>query len=276
MRRRRSVSGGRGRSAGRVVFAGVLMVVAIAACGLAKGPAGSPTVLSVFAAASLQDVAADAATAYRQVAGIDVQVSTDSSTALRVQIEQGAEADLFLSADTRNPDALAAGGLVNGRVVAFARNGLAIITPSDDPAGIGSAADLARPGVKIVAAGDEVPISVYATKLIAQLAADPAFGTAFAAAYAANVVSREDNVKAVIAKIELGEGDAAIVYASDAAASTAVRVIPLPPGIEVLATYAGAVPTTARHPAEGRALLDWLAGPAGQEILARFGFTAPS
>ncbi|MBI2762607.1 MAG: molybdate ABC transporter substrate-binding protein [Chloroflexi bacterium] len=260
----------------RVEVAGLLMMVSIAACGRASGPPGSTIMLTVFAAASLRAVAAEAATAYRRVAGIDVQVASDSSTALRVQIEQGAEADLFLSADTKNPYALAAGGLVNGSVVAFARNGLAIITPGDDPAAIRSAADLARPGVKIVAAGDEVPISVYATKLIAELAADPAFGADFAAAYAANVVSHEDNVKAVVAKIELGEGDAAIVYASDAAASSVVRVIPLPAGINVLATYAGAVPATARHPTEGHALLDWLAGPAGQEILARFGFTPPS
>ena len=260
-----------------VVAAVSIAAVSIAACGLGgNAPARPPTVLTVLAAASLRDVAAAAGPAYGRAVRIEIEVSTDSSTALRVQIEQGAEADLFLSADTRNPDALAASGLVDGSVVPFARNGLAIITPADDPAGIRTAADLARPGVKIVAAGAEVPISGYAEQLVDQIASAPGVAADFAAAYAANVVSREDNVKAIVAKIELGEGDAAIVYASDAAASTSVRVIPLPAGVDVRATYAGVVPTTSRHPADGHALLDWLIGPAGLEILARFGFTPPS
>ena len=80
--------------------------------------------------------------------------------------------------------------------------------PTDNPAGIKTPADLARPGVKVIAAGDEVPITKYATQLVANLAKEPGYPADFAAAYAANIVSKEDNVKAVVAKIELGEGDA--------------------------------------------------------------------
>lgn len=255
------------------VLAAVVTAFAIASCG-AKGPydKNDPRVLNVFAAASLRDVMSAAASAYEQASGIQMQISTDASTALRVQIQQGAEADVFLSADAENPDVLTADGLVDGAIVPFARNGLAIIVPSDNPAGIRTSADLARPGVKIVAAGEKVPISRYAAQLLEQLAATSGNAAGFVAAYAANVVSREDNVRAVVAKIELGEGDAAIVYASDARASTKVSVIPLPSGIDVLATYAGVVPTRAPHRAEGHAFLDWVAGSPGQEILARFGF----
>ena len=251
----------------------VVAAVVIAACGVNNQSAShAPTALSVFAASSLRDVMAEAASAYGDVSGIQIEVSTDGSTALRVQIQQGAKPDVFLSADTKNPDLLLAGGLVDGTVVPFARNGLAIIVPRDNPAGIRTAADLGRAGVKVIAAGENVPISDYAAQLLEQLATAPGSGSGFAAAYAANVVSREDNVAAVVAKIELGEGDVAIVYASDAAASKDVLVIPLPRGIAVLATYAGLVPRTADHPSDGHAFLDWVTGSAGQQLLARFGF----
>lgn len=212
--------------------------------------------------------------AYADAVGIRLQTSTDSSTALRVQIEQGAEVDVFLSADAVNPDALLAGRLVDGGVVPFARNGLAIIVPKANPSGVVSPLDLGRPGLKIVAAGDGVPISAYAEALIHNLAKDSPDPTAFVAAYTANVVTREDNVRAVLAKIALGEGDAAIVYATDARTSSMVLAIPIPAGSNVLATYAGVVPMTARQPTLGHAFLDWMAGPAGQAILARFGFSS--
>lgn len=263
-----------GRLHGTHALAGLAVSIALAACGSAVGPAqGGSTTLTVFAAASLLDVVGAATRAYGPAAGVELQTSADGSTALRTQIEQGAQADVFLSADTRNPEVLAADRLVDGAVVPFAHNRLVIIVPRDNPANIRTAADLGRSGVKIVAAGDGVPISGYAASLVEALASTPGIGAGFAARYTANVVSREDNVKAVVAKIELGEGDAAIVYASDAKASSAVLVIPLPRGIEVVATYAGVVPASARNRAAGHAFLGWLAGSSGQEILSRFGFS---
>ena len=94
--------------------------------------------------------------------------------------------------------------------------------PTANPAGITTPADLAKPGVKVIAAGDEVPITKYATQLVENLAKAAGYPADFAAAYAANIASKEDNVKAVVAKIELGEGDAGIVYVTDAKASTKV------------------------------------------------------
>ena len=124
----------------------------------------------------------------------------------------------------------------------------------------------------MVAAGADVPIAGYADQVVTRLAALPGYPPAFASAYTANVVSREQNVQAVVAKIELGEGDAAIVYVTDARASKAVASIAIPDAANVPATYAGVVVAASTRHAEAHALLDWLAGPAGAAVLGTFGF----
>ena len=260
------------RAPSRALALALASVLAVVACGPSSPSDAASPVISAFVAASLRDVMAAAGPAYADATGVRIETSADASTALRVQIEQGAEADVFLSADTVNPDALVAGGLVVGRVVPFAGNELAIVVPKANPGAVRSALDLGRRGLKIVAAGDAVPISGYAETLVHNLAGQTPDPAGFIAAYAANIVSREDNVKAVATKIALGEGDAAIVYATDAVADPSLVVIPIPDGSNVLATYAGVVPTTSRAPSLGRAFLDWLAGAPGQAILARFGF----
>ncbi len=270
---RRAVGAGRGPLLS-LVAAGLGLAVLFSGCGPARGGAATQSrSLTVFAAASLGDALTAVSTAYEAATGTKVVLATDSSAALRTQIEQGARADVLLSADTGNPEELVAAGLADGGAVPFAGNRLAIIVPARNPAHIVAPADLARPGVKIIAAGESVPISTYARTLIERLAALPDAPAGFLALYAANVVSREDNVRAVLAKIELDEGDAAIVYASDAIASSSIRTIALPPGVNVTATYAGVVPATAVDPSAGHAFLAWLAGPAGREVLAGFGFT---
>jgi molybdate transport system substrate-binding protein len=255
----------------------VLGLVALSGCGLGatSQPEGAAK-LTVLAAASLKGVLDEVRPVWEAAhPGSSLTISTDSSTALETQIEQGAAADLFLSADTANAEKLVDKGLAAGGPVAFAANQLTIIVPAANPAGITSAADLARQGLKIVAANDGVPISAYAARLVANLAAQPGYPSGFASAYAANVVSKEDNVKTVVAKIELGEGDAAIVYATDVRASTRIRTIDVPATSNVRATYAGIVLRGSRNSGSAREFLAWFAGPAGQAILARSGFLPP-
>lgn len=255
----------------------VLAILAIAnsACALAPGALDGPTRLNVFAAASLRDALDSVVDAYADVApDMTIIVSTDSSATLRTQIEQGAPADVFLSADLSHPQTLADAGLTDGAVVTFARNELAVIVPSTNPAGIRTPADLATPGVAIVAAGGGVPISAYAAELVANLGAIDGYPADFEAAYEANVVSREDNVAAVVAKIELGEGDAAIVYATDARSAESVMTIEIPDGANVDADYGGVVIRESDARAASTAFLEWLAGPAGQGVLAEHGFAA--
>lgn len=259
-------------------IAPLLVAVAVAAaCAPASGGAPALTALTVYAAASLKGAMEEVAPAYALAApGVTVTVSTAASSALRAQIEQGAPADVFLSADTAQPAALVDAGLGVGRVRAFAGNRLSIIVPADDPAGIDTPADLARPGVKIVAAGDAVPITRYADELVANLAALDGYPAGFVDAYRANVVSREDDVKAVVAKIELGEGDAAIVYETDALASDGLATIDVPSAADVAASYAGVAIEASTHPAEAAAFLDWLTGSEGQAILVSHGFSPPA
>ena len=269
-----------GRAAGRPVATGILTAVLAlgglaAACSPRSDALDLPgTELTVLAAASLRDPMTVISAAYEAAAGVRLVMVTDSSTALRIQIEEGARADVFLSADTANPETLAAAGRTNGAVVPFAGNPLAIVIPASNPAGITSPADLARPGVAIVAAGEGVPVTTYATTLLERLARLPGYPSDLVHAYAANVVTREDNVRVVLAKIELGEGDAAIVYATDAAGSIDADTVAIPPAANVTATYGGAVLARAMDLAAARAFLGWLAGPDGGAILASFGFVA--
>ena len=236
-----------------------------------------PTSLTIYAAASLKAALAGVQGAYQAAhPGTTLTISTDSSAALETQIEQGAPADVFLSADMSNPQRLAAANLAAGALVPFAANRLAVIVPVGNPAGIRTPADLARPGVKIIAAGDAVPITKYAAQLVANLAAQPGYPAGFAAAYAANVVSKEDNVAAVVAKIELGEGDAGIVYVTDATSSTNSTSVAVPDAANVPATYAAVVVKASKDQAAAQGFLAWLVGPDGQSILASFGFLPPT
>lgn len=251
----------------------VLLIASIIG-GCAVGSAAtSGTTLTVYGAASLRDVLSEVTSTYAAAnPGMNILVSTGSSSALETQIEQGAPADVFLSADTTNPQTLVDKGLTDGSAVSLAANTLVVIVPTDDPAGITTPADLARPGVKIVAAGDEVPITRYANQVVAALANQPGYPADFMAAYDANIVSKEDDVRAAVAKVELGEGDAAIVYRTDATASARIATIAIPDDAEVRATYAGVVIKGSAQPVAARAFLTWLGGPVGQEIFVRFGF----
>lgn len=229
--------------------------------------------LTIYGAASLSGVLGKVKAAYATaVPGAALTISTDSSAALETQIEQGAPADVFLSADTANPQKLVDKGLAVGPVVPFAGNKLIVVVPTNNPASIQSPKDLATKGIKVIAAGDTVPITKYATMLVANLAMLAGYPADFVAAYTANIVSREDNVKAVVAKIELGEGDAAIVYVTDSKASTKVKTDAIPESANVPATYAGVVVKASPNAAAATSFLAWFVGPDGQAILGSFGF----
>ncbi|MEO5964390.1 MAG: molybdate ABC transporter substrate-binding protein [Candidatus Limnocylindrales bacterium] len=269
-----------------------LLAIALAACASnggaspgATGAAASATTapgaaageLQVYAAASLKAVLAKVTDAYETAnPGTRVTVSTDSSAALETKIEQGAPADVFLSADTKNPQALVDMGLASGTVTTYAGNLLTVIVPTSNPARITTPGDLAKPGVKIIACVDGVPIQGYTVTLLENLVKTAGYPTDFAARYAANVVSREDNVSAIVAKVGLGEGDAGIVYVTDARTTATVDTVAIPPSANVPATYGGVVVRASTSRDAAGAFLAWLAGTDGQAILASFGFLPPS
>lgn len=247
--------------------------VALASCSGGAPSSPAPVELTIFAAASLR-------TAFTQLApmfeathpGVRLVFSFDASSTLRTQIEQGAPADAFASADEQNPWKLVEAGLAVGPPAAFTGNELAVIVAPGNPAHVATPADLARRGVRIVAAGDAVPITTWANQLIANLALQPGYPPDYAARLAANAVSREDNVRAILTKVELGEGDAGIVYATDARASSQVATTPIPEAANVVATYTAVAIRASRHPAEAKAFVDFLGSSGAQAVLQSLGF----
>jgi molybdate transport system substrate-binding protein len=273
VRRRWSATPPRARRALASIAVAGAVLGAVACSGVASTTAASPVELTVYGAASLSGALEEIATAYAlHVPGVTLIVSTGASSALRTQIEQGAPADVFLSADTQQPTALVNAGSAAGDSRIFASNELTVITSLDAEKVI-APVDLADPGVKIIAAGDAVPITRYANQVVANLARLDGYPAGFAEAYAANIVSREDDVKAVVAKIELGEADAAIVYRTDALAADAVAVVRIPDVANVAASYAGVAIKASTHPSQAAAFLDWLTASEGQALLASHGFS---
>jgi molybdate transport system substrate-binding protein len=241
----------------------------LAAC---SSPAGGRHSITVFAAASLTDAFQALGAAYTESSGVTVVLSFDASSALRAQIQEGAPADVFASADLANADALVDAGLTHGESQVFAGNTLAVVVPRENRAGVDSWQALASPNLRILAAGPGVPITRYADELVDNLARREDAPAGFARAYADNVVSREDNVRAVLSKVELGEGDAAIVYETDAASSDAISELSLPEETEVVAEYA--VVDLSGADAAGD-FMRWLLDDQARSILAGFGFRPP-
>jgi molybdate transport system substrate-binding protein len=243
------------------------LVLLLAACAPAPAP---PRTLTVFAAASLKESFEELGARFSAAhPGVSVTFNFAGSQQLAQQLAQGAPADVFAAAGTREMGgAVRAGAVVSGTERAFATNRLAVIVPRDNPAGIVVFEDLARPGVRLVLAGPSVPAGAYALQAIDRLGPD------LAARVQANVVSQEENVRAVVTKIALGEGDAGIVYFTDVTSD--VKFVPIRNAFNVRAVYLLA-PTA--HPPAGAALaqafVDFVWSPDGQAILARHGFGPP-
>jgi molybdate transport system substrate-binding protein len=247
------------------LFATALLALLLAACATASGGSG----LTVFAAASLGPLMDELETAWLvEHPDLPLTISTGASSLLAAQISEGAEPDVFMSADTLRPDELSAAGLTASAPRLLAHNRVVLVAPAAD-ARVAAPADLADPGTRIIGTVAASPIAAYATSTIEALADTMPDPAAFAAAVEANVVSHEDNVRTTLAKVELGEGDAGFVYRTDALASSAVRNVPLPAGVGALADY-GVVQVSDR--ADAAAFVDWLATPAAATILQRAGF----
>ena len=230
--------------------------------------------LTVFAAASLTD----AFEAIEQeleatTPNLSITYNFGGSQALVTQLEEGAQADVFASANAAQMDAAIAADLVGSEPLPFARNRLAIVTPAGNPAGIQTAADLGKEGILLVLAQPEVPAGRYARESVCLMAADTAtYGSDLVARVAANVVSEEEDVRDVLAKVALGEADAGIVYVSDAvAAGDQVNVVDIPDAVNVIATYPVAVLAGADE-ALGSAFVAYFVSEEGEAVLERYGF----
>lgn len=254
-----------GRKAG-AVLAAATMLAALAGCagsGAGNGAGGSTDeTLTVFAAASLKGSFTELARRFEgQNPGTSVTLSFAGSSDLAAQIGQGAPADVFASADTTNMDKVQEAGLLEGAPSIFATNTLAIAVPPGNPAGIGSFADLAKKGTKLVACAPQVPCGAAAAAV------------ARSSGIKLSPVSEENSVADVLGKVVSGEADAGLVYATDVrSAAGMVESIPFPEAAGAPNTYPiAALAGSANTSAAGK-FLALVTGPEGQEVLARAGF----
>lgn len=234
--------------------------------------------ITVFAASSLTDAFSEIGAAFKNAhPGIEVHYNFAGSPTLCTQLEQGAAADVLAVADQENMQAALDKGVVLDPGRTFARNKLVIIAPRSNPGGVSAPRDLAKSNLKLILALPGVPVGKYAREAIVRIGADPASGAAFADNALANVVSEEPNVKAVVTKIQLGESDAGIVYATDVTVGVApdVTVIPIPDAYNVIASYPIAVTTRASRTDLAQSFIEFVLADGGQTILRKYGFLPP-
>jgi len=238
--------------------------------GAPDGGAGKGRELTVFAAASLREAFGKLGESFeRGHPGVHVRFNFAGSQELRTQMENGAPADVFASADLKQFDAARGGGLVGAPRI-FATNEPVIVVPRANPARVASLADLPKV-TRLVIGTPEVPIGAYTLQILDKARAR--YGTDFRTRVEARVVSRELNVRQVLNKVSLGEADAGIVYRTDArSAKDGVLTFDIPADLNVVAEYP--IAATLRAPAPDLAK-DWVqlvTGPSGQSTLAEFGF----
>ncbi|MEI2691002.1 MAG: molybdate ABC transporter substrate-binding protein [Anaerolineae bacterium] len=250
----------------------------LAACSTPGAPdtASAPKDLVVFAAASLTNAFEELADSFEaENPGVDVVLNFAGSQQLAQQLGQGAAADLFASANNSQMQAaIDTGRIVSGTQQIFAGNRLVVITPASNPAGLTSLQDLTQPGIKLVLAAKEVPVGSYSLDFLEKASASPQFTPDYSAAVLANVVSYEENVRAVLSKVALGEADAGIVYSSDVTPDVSSQVlrIQIPDELNTLAAYPIAPIADAPNPELARQFLALVLSPEGQAVLASHGF----
>jgi molybdate transport system substrate-binding protein len=231
--------------------------------------------VDVFAASSLTD-AFNAIGEDLEAAnpGLDLVFNFAGSQALVTQLSEGASADVFASANTTQMNAAVDAGVISGDPSIFAQNRLAIVVPKDNPAGITSFADLGKDGVKLVLAAEDVPVGQYGRQAICNAGADSAtYGDSFVDSVSGNIVSNETNVKNVLAKVQLGEADAGIVYVTDVTPDVAadVTLIDIPDTVNVIAEYPIAA-VNGGDEQSADAFITYLLSDEGQATLESFGF----
>lgn len=239
-----------------------------AACGspapVSSSPA-APSPVTVFAAASLTAAFQSiGAVVGRADPRLKAEFNFAGSSTLVAQIQQGAPADVFASADQPNMRKLLDGGLVSGSPRVFATNRLQIVVAAGNPKGITRLADLVRPGLVVVLCAPAVPCGRYAAQALQK------------AGVSVVPASQETDVKAVVSKVALGEADAGIVYVTDVkAGGVKVQGVVIPDGQNVVASYPIALVKAAHDGRAAQAFVDFVLSPQGQRILAGFGFGGP-
>lgn len=244
-----------------VLFAAAAAILLVpAGCGGAPtGGDQSTKELMVFAAASLAGTFRDIAHQFQmQHPDVLVILNFAGSQELVAQLEQGASASVLATADQETMQKVSA---LVGEPRVFATNGVQIVVARGNPEKIQSLADLAREDLKVVLAAPSVPVGGYAAEILAK------------ADVTVKPVSLEDNVKAVVTKVSLGEADAGIVYVTDVSvAGGTVEGVAIPADVNVEASYPIAVVTAGEHQQAAQDFVNFVLAAEGQRILRGDGF----
>lgn len=247
------------------LVASVLLVTAGCGPEAPKETISPDNPITVFAAASLKDAFTELGKQFEaEHGGVNITFNFAGSSDLVAQIQQGAPADVFASADTTNMDKAVADDLVAGSPLNFASNTLQIATPPDNPAKVDSIDDLAAPGIKVVLCAEQVPCGSAAKQV--EEASDVDI----------KPVSEEPSVADVLGKIISGEADAGLVYVTDVrAAGDKVNGIEFPESAGVVNTYPVAALRNSQSPDLAKVFAVFVASDRGQAVLAEAGFGAP-
>ena len=258
---------------GRALVAmSAILGLALAACGgVAARPAPSPSSqvsgsLTVLAAASLtQAFTKVGEQLHAQYPDLTVKFSFAGSPTLGTQIQQGAPADVFASADQANMQKMVAGGFATGEPAVFAHNKLQIAVQAGNPKHIGSLSDLSNSAIKVVVCAPGVPCGTYSTTTFSK------------AGIKVTPVSQEQDVKSVLTKVGLGEADAGIVYVTDVkSAGSQVEGVAIPDNLNTTAEYPIVTLKSSQNEAAAKAIVDFVLGSQGQRTIADFGFLSRS
>jgi molybdate transport system substrate-binding protein len=244
---------------------GVLSLALISGCGSSEQPAAQNTKIIVFAAASLKKTFTDIGEQFKtENPGASVEFSFAGSSDLVTQLTQGAPADVFASADTKNMDKAAQGGLLAGDPVNFASNTLTIAVAPGNPKKIASFKDLTQQGLNVVVCAPQVPCG-SATQKVEQ-----------ATGVTLDPVSEESSVSDVLNKVTTGQADAGVVYVTDAiGAGDKVAAVAFPEAARAVNTYPIAVLKGSKYPELARKFVDLVTGESGQKVLNAAGFARP-
>jgi molybdate transport system substrate-binding protein len=257
-------------------IAGLLLCIVVLSFGLWPSIAQDNQTLTIFAASSLTDAFTEMADAFKaDHPGVEITFNFGGSSALATQlVEGGAPADIFASANAKQMQVAQDGNRIAGKPVTFVKNRLVLIVPADNPAGIQSLHDLSKSGVKLVVAAEGVPVRDYTNIMLERLAADPTYGEDYRTAVLGNIVSEEENVRQVSAKVALGEADAGFVYRSDVTPdlNDQVLALPIPDNLNTIATYPIAVTDNSANAELAQSFIDFVLSDAGQDTLVNWNF----
>jgi molybdate transport system substrate-binding protein len=261
----------------------VLVVIILTGCGGSGSGGGNGGAggggeelggtLTILAASSLTDAFGQLGKTFEQQnPGTTVKTSLGASSDLLAQIQQGAPADVFASAAEEEMNTAVKDNLVAGKPVVFVKNREIIMVPKDNPANIKSLEDLSKPNIKLVLAAKDVPAADYAVEILGK--ANKVYGSNFKKDVLSNVVSREADVRAAVNRVVVGDADATFGYASDYTPDIRdkVKVITIPPDLNIIATYPIATLKDAKEPAFAKKWVDLVTSSEGQEVLKGWGF----